>query len=296
MAQAAVELVGVSKSFGRTVALDDVTLSVAPGEVLGFLGPNGAGKSTALRIVLGLLHPSAGRASVLGHPSGSAPARANVSYVPGDVSLWPKLTGAETLELLAHLHGSDDRAYRDQLVARYELDLDKRVRAYSKGNRQKIALVAAFASRAAVLVLDEPTSGLDPLMERVFRDCVSEARERGQSVVLSSHLLTEVDRLCERVAMIRAGRLVSLSDVAELRRHTRVIYDVVGEVGDLTNIEGVHHVERIEGGVRVTLNGAPGPLLAQLSRGSISAIHTREASLEEIFLSFYDEPAAVATE
>jgi ABC-2 type transport system ATP-binding protein len=296
MSEAAVQLNCVTKHFGRTVALSDVTLRLEPGEILGFLGPNGAGKSTALRIVLGLLRPNSGSASVLGFPAGSPQARASVSYVPGDVSLWPKLTGAETLELLARLHGSDDVKYRAQLIGAFEVDPAKRVRAYSKGNRQKIALIAAFASRAPVLVLDEPTSGLDPLMERVFRESVSEAQRLGQSVLLSSHLLNEVDRLCERVAMIREGRLVSVSDVEELRRHTRVIYDVVGEIGDVRGLEGVASVEKTEHGTRITLDGAPGALLAQLAQDNVSALRTREASLEEIFLSFYDGPNEVPAE
>jgi ABC-2 type transport system ATP-binding protein len=287
MASAA-QLIGVTKRFGATVALDGVTLDLAAGEILGFLGPNGAGKSTALRVLLGLLRPDAGRAVVAGFPAGSPEARARVAYVPGDVALWPRLTGAETLALLGSLHGSVDVAYRDELVERFQLDPSKRVRAYSRGNRQKVALIAAFAARAEVLLLDEPTSGLDPLMERVFRGCMGAARERGQSVLLSSHLLSEVEHLCRRVAMIRRGRLVQVAEIEDLRRHARAVYEVAGEVGELAGVPGVESVERTDDGVRVTLTGAPGPLLAALAAARVTAVRTREASLEEIFLTYYD--------
>jgi ABC-2 type transport system ATP-binding protein len=280
------------KDYGGTRAVDHVTLHLEPGEVLGFLGPNGAGKSTTLRLALGLLRPTSGTVAVRGHPAGSDEARASVAYVAGDVALWPQLTGADTLTLLASLRGGTDAAYASQLVERFELDTRKRMRAYSKGNRQKVALIGAFATRAAVLLLDEPTSGLDPLMDRVFRECVVEARERGQAILLSSHMLSEVEHLCSRVAMIRAGKLFNVADVAELQRRVGVEFDVIGDVGDLGVIEGVTHVEALPDGVRVRVAGPPGAFFAALATRQVTAVHGRESSLEEIFLSFYDESSA----
>ena len=214
MSTHAIEARGLSKSFGGVLAVDSLDLVVDPGEVVGFLGPNGAGKTTTLRLLLGLLRPTSGEATILGRACGSLFARQHVGYVAGDVALWPQLTGRETLTLLASLHGSNDDAYRDLLIERFELDPDKRIRAYSKGNRQKVAIIAALATRADVLLLDEPTAGLDPLMERAFRESVAETQQRGQAVLLSSHMLSEVEQLCARVAMIRAGRLVTVANVS----------------------------------------------------------------------------------
>ncbi len=292
MTTLALDIRDLVKDYGGTRAVDHVTLHLEPGEVLGFLGPNGAGKSTTLRLALGLLRPTSGTVTVRGHPAGSDEARASVAYVAGDVALWPQLTGADTLTLLASLRGGTDAAYASQLVERFELDTRKRMRAYSKGNRQKVALIGAFATRAAVLLLDEPTSGLDPLMDRVFRECVVEARERGQAILLSSHMLSEVEHLCSRVAMIRAGRLFNVADVAELQRRVGVEFDVIGDVGDLGEIEGVTHVEALPDGVRVRVAGPPGAFFAALATRQVTAVHGRESSLEEIFLSFYDESSA----
>lgn len=287
----ALEIRDLVKDYGVARAVDHVSLSVEPGEVVGFLGPNGAGKSTTLRLALGLLRPTSGTIDVHGYRAGSAPARANVAYVPGDVSLWPQLTGEDTLTLLASLHGSTDVAYTKELIERFELDPSKRLRAYSKGNRQKIALIGAFATRAPLLLLDEPTSGLDPLMERVFRECIVGARDRGQAVLLSSHMLSEVEHLCRRVAMIRSGRLFRVADVAQLQEHIGVEFDVVGDVGDMSSVEGVVRVETLPDGVRVRVVGAPGAFFAVLAARNVTSVHGREASLEEIFLSFYDETA-----
>ena len=281
----------LTKRFGATHALEDVSFAVAPGEVLGFLGPNGAGKSTTIRLLLGLLRPSSGHARVTGAPAGSAAARRASAYVPGDVALWPQLTGLETLEMMAALHGSVDLAYRDELIERFGLDPSVRARAYSKGNRQKVALIGAFMTRAPALALDEPTAGLDPLVERQFRRCVTEARERGQAILLSSHVLAEVEHLADRVAMIRDGRLVAVASVDDLRAHAGTSLDVVGEPGDLRSVPGVTHVEPLPDGVRVRVEGDLAPLLAALSSTRVDALRTREASLEEIFLSYYDEPA-----
>jgi ABC-2 type transport system ATP-binding protein len=287
----AVEARELSKSFGTVRAVDSLTLSVDAGEAVGFLGSNGAGKSTTLRLLLGLLRPTSGEATILGHPAGSPQARRHVAYVPGDVALWPQLTGREAISLLGSLHGALDQDYRDHLFEQFELDPDKRIRAYSKGNRQKVAIIAAFATRADVLLLDEPTSGLDPLMERVFRDCVVEALARGQAILLSSHMLSEVEHLCARVAMIRQGQLVTIADVDDLRSHVGLEFDIVGTIGDLSGVAGVSDVSTTSDGVHLQLTGSPGPLLAALANEHVTSLRTREASLEEIFLSYYDQAA-----
>jgi len=291
----AIEAKELTKAFGHVRAVDSLNLTVDAGEVVGFLGSNGAGKSTTLRLMLGLLQPTSGEATILGHPAGSPPARQHVAYVPGDVALWPQLTGREAIGLLGSLHGSMDGDYRDQLFEQFELDPEKRIRAYSKGNRQKVAIIAAFATRADVLLLDEPTSGLDPLMERVFRDCVVEAQARGQAILLSSHMLTEVEHLCARVAMIRLGHLVTIADVQDLRSHVGLEFEIVGSVGDLSGVAGVSDFTFTGDGAHLQLTGPPGPLLAVLATQHVTSLRTREASLEEIFLSYYDQAAPAST-
>jgi ABC-2 type transport system ATP-binding protein len=287
----AVRTEGLTKRFGRTVAVDDLTLDVAAGEVFGFLGPNGAGKSTTIRLLLGLLRPTAGRAAVFGVDAGDVRrAHRHLAYVPADVALWPALTGAEILELLAHIGPGTDLGYRDELVRRLDLDLDRPARTYSSGNRQKVALVAAFATRAPLLVLDEPTSGLDPLMEREFRACVAEARDRGQTVFLSSHLLGEVEALCDRVGILRAGRLVEVAGIAELRRLRRTDVEVAfaGVPPDLAAVPGLTGVEEVgPSRLRFTLAGSPAPALRALAAAEVTALEVREPTLEEIFLDYY---------
>ena len=214
----AIHTEGLTKQFGSFTALDKLTLDVEEGEVFGFLGPNGAGKSTTLRLLLGLIRPTAGSASILGvDVSDVETVHRRLAYVPGDVNLWPKLTGGECLALLANFHGKVDNAYRNVLVDRFQLDTAKKARTYSKGNRQKVALVAAFATEPEVLLLDEPTSGLDPLMEKEFRRCISEAGERGATVFLSSHILSEVEQLCTRVGILREGKLAEIAPIEQLK-------------------------------------------------------------------------------
>jgi ABC-2 type transport system ATP-binding protein len=289
VATLALDIRELVKDYGSTRAVDHVNLTIAPGEILGFLGPNGAGKSTTLRLALGLLRPTSGSVYVGGYAAGTREARARSAYVAGEVALWPQLTGEETLTLLASLHGSSDVAYRHQLIERFELDPRKRMRAYSKGNRQKVAIIGAFATRAPMMLLDEPTSGLDPLMERVFRECVVEARTNGQSILLSSHMLSEVEHLCQRVAMIRSGQVVSVANVADLQSRIGVEFDVIGDVGDLGSIPGVVRVEQLPDGVRVRVVGSPSAFFGELATKDIISVHGREASLEEVFLSFYDQ-------
>ena len=291
----AVRTVGLTKSFGSTVALHPLDLEVAEGEVLGYLGPNGAGKTTTIRCLLGLARASGGRAEIFGVDAQRRPARAHerVAYVPGDGSLWPGLTGEETLHLLGRVQGRVDESYRDELIERFLLDPSKRVRAYSKGNRQKVLLVAALSSRADLLVLDEPTTGLDPLMEQAFRDSVTEARSRGQSVLLSSHILSEVEALSDRVAILRAGELVEVGSLAAMRHLSALSIDATfdGPPPDVSRIPGVAAVD-VEGNrVRCQVVGSVEPLLGALVASGVHQLLSREPSLEELFLAHYGDPA-----
>ncbi len=292
----AVRTEGLTKRYGRTVALDGLDLEVEQGEVFGYLGPNGAGKSTTIGLLLGLLRPTGGRAEVLGLDV-RRDARAlhrRLAYVPSQADLWPTLTGAETLHLLGRLHGSVDEAARDRLVERFRLDPDKRNRAYSHGNRQKVLLVAAFASGADLLLLDEPTSGLDPLMEQVFRECVLEARSAGRTVLLSSHILSEVEAVCDRVAMLRGGRLIETGRLDDLRgiAALQVEARIDGPVPDVSSVPGVDDV-RVDGdALTCRVSGDVQPLLAALSGTHVRHLVTREPSLEELFVSRYGDGAS----
>jgi ABC-2 type transport system ATP-binding protein len=281
----------LSKHFGHTTALDQLTLEVDRGEVFGFLGPNGAGKTTTVRLLLGLLKPSSGDARVLGLDAWGDPTRlhARVGYVPGEFAIWPQLTGGEMLELLGSLHGAVDTGYRDELCERFDFDPTRRGRSYSKGNRQKIAVIAALMTRAELFVFDEPTAGLDPLMEATFRTCVGEARERGQTVFLSSHILAEVEALCDRIGILRRGRLVDVGTLAELRHletHT-VEIRFEGKVPDLSPVEGVTNVEWTGRSVRLEVRGSTAQLLRAVAPFDAVSVESREPSLEEVFLSHY---------
>ncbi|RZU32969.1 ABC transporter ATP-binding protein [Blastococcus saxobsidens] len=289
----------LSKRFGTTLAVDGLDLTVPAGEVFGFLGPNGAGKSTTIRMLLGLLRPTGGAAWIFGDRADDVQrAHRHLAYVPADVALWPTLTGQECLDLLAGVGPGTDLAYRDELVGRFALEPDRRAGTYSTGNRQKVALVAAFATRAPLLVLDEPTSGLDPLMEREFRRCIAEAADRGQTVFLSSHQLAEVDAVCTRVGILRRGRLVEVAGLAELRRLRRseVVVDLARpapELRRLAELPGVADVREVSD-LRLTLalTGPPGPVLGALAEADVVRIDVREPSLEEIFLDYYGEVPA----
>jgi ABC-2 type transport system ATP-binding protein len=285
---------GLTKRYGSTLAVDHLDLRVTAGEVYGFLGPNGAGKTTAIRMVLGLHRPTAGRATIFGLDAWNEPVAAHrrVAYVAGEPSLWPQLSGEETLEFMARIHGSVDRAYRQELVTRFELDTRKKVRALSKGNRQKVQLIAALATRADLLVLDEPTSGLDPLMEVVFRATVQEAKERGQTVFLSSHILSEVEALCDRVGILRQGRLVDEGTLDKLRHLGAQTVDVTfaGPAPELPPPDGIV-VERVgPNTLRFEVPGSMAPLIQALADREVVALRSREPSLEEIFLHYYGTP------
>jgi ABC-2 type transport system ATP-binding protein len=283
---------GLSKRYGATLALDRLDLSISVGEVYGFLGPNGAGKTTAIRLLLGLHRPTSGSASVFGMDAwrDAVAVHRRVAYVAGEPFLWPDLTAAETLEFIARIRGGDDHAYRADLVDRFRLDADKQVRALSKGNRQKVQLVAAFASRADLLLLDEPTAGLDPLMEVTFRETVREATDRGQTVFLSSHMLGEVEAICDRVGILRAGRLVDEGSLAALRHLGSHVVEVTfdGPAPKLPPLDGVHAVEAGANALRLEVSGPVAPLLAVLGGLPVVALTSREPSLEEIFLHHYD--------
>ena len=294
---AAIRAEGLSKSFGETVALRSLDLEVAQGETIGYLGPNGAGKTTTIRCLLGLLRATSGRAEIFGVDTQAHPVQAHrrIAYVPGEANLWPGLTGEETLHLLGRVHGHIDAAYRDVLIERFQLDPSKRVRAYSKGNRQKLTLIAGLMARADLLLLDEPTSGLDPLMEQAFRQCVEEARERGQTVFLSSHILSEVEALCERVAILRAGRLVEIGSLADMRHLSALSIDAEFDTTppDMSRIPGVTAVEVHGNQVRCHVTGSVEPLLTVLAAAGVHHLLSREPSLEELFLAHYGRQEGV---
>jgi ABC-2 type transport system ATP-binding protein len=298
----AIEVHELAKSFGRTKALDGLDLTVRTGEVHAFLGPNGAGKTTAIRILLGLLRKSGGTAILLGGDPwrDAAALHARLGYVPGDVTLWPNLTGGEIIDLLGRLRGRGVDAERKQaLIERFALDTTKKARAYSKGNRQKVALIAALASDAELLILDEPTSGLDPLMEAVFRDCVGDERRRGRTVLLSSHILAEAEALADRVTIIRDGRTAETGTLAQLRHLTRISVDaeLAGPVS-LGNLAGLHAVAL--DGLRLHCEVDPAALndlLRRLTSVGVVTLTSRPPTLEELFLRLYssERPTARAT-
>ncbi|MGY1807273.1 ATP-binding cassette domain-containing protein [Blastococcus sp. SYSU D00669] len=290
---------GLTKHFGATVALEDLSLTVPAGEVFGFLGPNGAGKSTTIRLLLGLLRPTRGTARIFDVPAADVErAHRHLAYVPADVALWPAMTGQECLDLLAGVGPGTDLTHRDELVQRFDLDPGRRARTYSTGNRQKVALVAAFATRAPLLVLDEPTSGLDPLVEREFRRCIAEAAEQGRTVFLSSHHLAEVEAVCTRVGIVRSGRLAEVAGLEDLRRLRRseVVVDLAspaGELARLAELPGVTDLRRLsDRRLALSLTGPPGPVLRALGEADVQRIDIREPSLEEIFLDYYGEVPA----
>jgi ABC-2 type transport system ATP-binding protein len=296
---AAIEISGLVKTFGPTRALDGLDLEVSGGEVHGFLGPNGAGKSTTIRVLLGLLRADSGEARLLGGDpwDDAVPLHRRVAYVPGNVNLWPNLTGGEAIDLFARLRGGLDPARRAELLERFELDQTKTGRTYSKGNRQKVALVAALASDVELLILDEPTSGLDPLMEAVFRECIEERRAAGTTVLLSSHILAEVEALCDRVTIIRAGRAVESGTLADLRHLTRtsIVAETERPPAGLAALAGVHdlHVQ----GDRARFDVDTSHLdeaLRRLTQFGVRSLTSQPPTLEELFLRHYGDDLAKA--
>jgi ABC-2 type transport system ATP-binding protein len=298
----AITVSGLHKAFGKTQALAGLDLDVEAGEVHGFLGPNGSGKSTTIRVLLGLLHADSGAAQLLGRGpwTDAVELHRRVAYVPGDVTLWRNLSGGEVIDLYGKLRGGLDTSRRADLIDRFELDPTKKGRTYSKGNRQKVALVAAFASDVDLLILDEPTSGLDPLMEEVFQRCVEEERDRGRTILLSSHILSEVEELCDRVSIIRKGRTVESGSLADLRHLTRtsVTAELTGAPNGLAALPGVHDlaIQQIQNspGHRVHLQVEADQLTAvlrSLSESGVRSLTSRPPTLEELFLRHYQESA-----
>ncbi|UED84996.1 ABC transporter ATP-binding protein [Streptomyces profundus] len=299
----AIEIVDLVKTFGRTRALDGLGLTVRTGEVHGFLGPNGAGKSTTIRVLLGLLRADSGAVRLLGGDpwAQAVPLHRRLAYVPGDVELWPNLTGGEAIDLLARLRGGLDPERRALLLDRFELDPTKKGRTYSKGNRQKVALVAALASRAELLLLDEPTAGLDPLMEVVFQELIGEAKENGQTVLLSSHIMAQVEKLCDRVSIVRQGRVVQSGSLDDLRHLTRTSVEAVTSrpVTGLAELPGVHDLRTEDGpgdgatdGNRIRFS-VDGPQLDQvfsrLAEFGVRALVSHPPTLEELMLRHYGD-------
>jgi ABC-2 type transport system ATP-binding protein len=296
----AISVAGLVKTFGHTRALDGLDLVVRTGEVHGFLGPNGAGKSTTLRILLGMMRADAGTARLLGgDPWADATAlHRQLAYVPGDVTLWPNLSGGEVIDLLGRMRGGLDQRRRADLLERFDLDPRKKGRAYSKGNRQKVALVAALASDVPLLMLDEPTSGLDPLMEEVFREAIQEEQRRGdRTVLLSSHILAEVEALCDRLTIIREGRAVETGTLADLRHLTRtsIQAEIAAPPDGLADLPGVHDLRTHNGRVRFVVdNAALDPALRHLAALGVRSLVSQPPTLEELFLRHYQHADAAA--
>ncbi len=296
--EVAIRAVGLAKRFGGVAALAPLDLEVRTGEVLGYLGPNGAGKTTTIRLLLGMLRPTSGRAEIFGLDvqRDTVAAHRRLAYVGGETSLWPSLTGRETLHLLGRVQGRVDPAYREELIGRFAFDPSKKVRSYSKGNRQKLALIAGLMSRADVLLLDEPTSGLDPLMEREFRRCVRQAKAAGQTVFLSSHIMSEVEALCDRVAILRAGHLVEAGTLADLRHLSALSVEATftSAPPDLSLVPGVSDIEVDGNRVTLQVHGPVEPLLERLTAVGVTQLLSREPSLEELFLAQYGAKPEVA--
>lgn len=297
---AAIATSGLVKTFGATRALDGLDLTVNAGEVHGFLGPNGAGKSTTIRILLGILRADAGSVTVLGgDPWADAVAlHRRIAYVPGDVELWPNLTGGEAIDLLGSLRGGLNRRRRDELIERFDLDPSKKGRTYSKGNRQKVAIVAALASDAELLLLDEPTAGLDPLMEVVFQEVIREVKAAGRTVLLSSHILAQVEKLADRISIIRQGRIVQSGTLAEMRHLTRttVEADTATPVTGLDRLPGVHDAEVSGTRVRFAVDGAHlDGAIKHLTAFGIRALTSHPPTLEELMLRHYGDELTAET-
>ncbi|MGZ4807014.1 MAG: ATP-binding cassette domain-containing protein [Ilumatobacteraceae bacterium] len=293
----AIAVAGLVKTFGPTRALDGLDLTVETGEVHGFLGPNGSGKTTTIRVLLGLIRADDGEVALLGGDPwrDAVELHRRLAYVPGDVSLWPKLSGGEVIDVFARLRGDLDQRRRDELIERFELDPTKKARTYSKGNRQKVGLVAALASSAELLILDEPTSGLDPLMESVFQDCINEVKSEGRTVLLSSHILAEVEALCDRVTIIRAGRTQQSGTLSELRHLTRtsITAETARPAGALVDLAGIHGLEIDGAQVHFHVdNDHLDAAVRRLGEFGLRSLVSHPPTLEELFLRHYGDELA----
>ncbi|SET02743.1 ABC-2 type transport system ATP-binding protein [Oceanobacillus limi] len=283
----------LTKEFGKFRALDGVNLEVKKGEVFGFIGPNGAGKSTTIRILLGILKATEGQAQIFGRDvwTDAVEIHKKIAYVPGDVNLWPNLTGGEVIDLFVKLRGGNNKQRREELIQRFDLDPSKKCRTYSKGNRQKVALVAAFTSDADLYILDEPTSGLDPLMEHVFQECVMEAKQAGKSVLLSSHILSEVEKLCDRVGIIRQGKIIETGSLSELRHLTRtnLLVETKNPITGLQELHGVHEVEKKEQALSFQVDTEElDAVIKHISQFNIVKLESAPPTLEDLFMRHYE--------
>jgi len=289
---AIIEIKDLVKKFGKFTALDGINLEINEGEVFGYIGPNGAGKTTTIRVLLGILQATKGDAKIFGLDvwKDAVEIHKRIAYVPGDVNLWANLTGGEVIDLFVSLRGKHDKERREKLLKMFDLDPSKKCRAYSKGNRQKVALVSAFASDADLYILDEPTSGLDPLMEQVFQECVLEQKNNGKAIFLSSHILSEVERLCDRVGIIREGKLVETGTLEQLRHLTRVMMTVVTEqpIENLSEFKGVHDIETRRGGLTFQVDSDEiGGVISHISKFGVKKFESTPPTLEDLFMRHY---------
>ncbi|HUD06105.1 MAG TPA: ABC transporter ATP-binding protein [Candidatus Saccharimonadales bacterium] len=289
----AIKTEGLTKRYGTFVALSPLDLGVKAGEILGYLGPNGAGKTTTIRLMLGLIRPSGGKVEIFGinAQKKKIDAHKRLSYVPGEATFWPSLTGGETLHLLGKIHGQVDLKYQKELIRRFRFDPSKKVRTYSKGNKQKINLIASLSTRSELLIMDEPTSGLDPIMEQAFRQSVLEAKDNGQTVFLSSHVLEEVEALCDRLAILREGKLVELGTLAEMRHLSALTVTATFEdkPPKIDHLRGVSDIKIIGHQLTCQVHGSIDELLTVLAAYHPKNLISREPSLEELFLSLYGD-------
>lgn len=288
-----INVVNLTKRFGNFTALNGVNIEVNKGEVYGFIGPNGAGKSTTIRVLLGILKATEGDAKVFGKDAwrDAVDIHKRIAYVPGDVNLWPNLTGGEVIDLFVKLRGTNNKSRREQLIKDFNLDPTKKCRTYSKGNRQKVALVAAFSSEADLYILDEPTSGLDPLMEKVFHQCVLEAKDAGKSVLLSSHILSEVEKLCDRVGIIRQGEIIETGSLSELRHLTRthVLVETKQAMPSLTELKGVYNIEKLDQALSFQVDTEEmDNVVKHISQFGIVKLECAPPTLEDLFMRYYE--------
>jgi len=290
---AIVNVSNLTKNYGKFTALKDVNISVEPGEIYGFIGPNGAGKTTTIRVLLGILKATSGGATIFGKDvwKDAVDIHRNVAYVPGDVNLWSNLTGGEVIDLFVRLRKGKNENRKNKLIQRFDLDPTKKCRTYSKGNRQKVALVAAFSSDADLYILDEPTSGLDPLMEKVFQECVMEVKRAGKAVFLSSHILQEVERLCDKVSIIRDGKIIETGSMTELRHLTRTSITVLTErpVDGLETKSGIHNLRQSSAGLTFAVDTKEiNNVMALLTGYGVIKLESSPPTLEELFMSHYE--------
>ncbi|MDG5786780.1 ABC transporter ATP-binding protein [Evansella sp. AB-P1] len=286
------QVTNLTKKFGKFTALDGVNLEVNSGEIFGFIGPNGAGKSTTIRVLLGILKATEGEVKIFGKDAwnDAVEIHKRVAYVPGDVNLWPNLTGGEVIDLFVKLRGGNNKSKREELIKKFDLDPTKKCRTYSKGNRQKVALIAAFSSDADLYILDEPTSGLDPLMEKIFQECVIEVKKEGKSVLLSSHILSEVEKLCDRVGIIREGRIIESGSLTELRHLTRTQMLVqTKEPVNLKELKGIHEIEETEQGLSFQVDTEElDNAIKHISQFGVLKLESSPPTLEDLFMRHYE--------